>query len=202
MDSIPRLLGELHARSTAPLNRTTIAADLSYPTRQTLDLRLNRLVRNFAAVWCHQISDVGERVSGAQSKLYLADPLLCWIGNQLRAGTPVPDMSALTEAALAVQLAISIDERQPGRWMNGDTIGYIRTGKGNEVDFGPMPVPTSEGMAHTPPIESKWVTQGWRSEARVIEGRFGQGILATKNVTDFNHLAWAIPAPTVALLLT
>jgi hypothetical protein len=34
-----------------------------------LDLRLNRLVRNFAAVWCHQISDAGDRVSGAQSKL-------------------------------------------------------------------------------------------------------------------------------------
>ena len=64
MDSIPRLLAEPHARSTAPLNRTAIASELSYPNRQTFDLRLNRLVRNFAAVWCHQISDTGTRVSG------------------------------------------------------------------------------------------------------------------------------------------
>jgi len=36
MDSIPRLLAELHARSTAPLNRTAVASQLSYASRQTL----------------------------------------------------------------------------------------------------------------------------------------------------------------------
>lgn len=201
IDSIPRLLGELHARSTAPLNRTSTAAELSYTNRQAFDLRLNRLVRNFAAVWCHQISETGNRVSGAQSKLYLSDPLLAWLGHHLRAGLPAPDMTALTEAALAVQLAIAIDDQQPGRWVNGDTIGYIRTGKGNEIDFGPVAVPTTGDTARTTPLEAKWVTQGWRSEALVTEGRFGRGVLATKNITDLSHAAWAVPAPTVALLL-
>lgn len=201
IDSIPRLLAELHARSTAPLNRTATSASLSYANRQSFDLRLNRLVRNFAAVWCHQISDAGDRVSGAQSKLYLTDPLLSWLGHHLRAGTPAPDMTALTESALAIHLAIAIDEQQPGRWVNGDTIGYVRTGKGNEIDFGPVAIPTTGGTAHTTPLEAKWVTRGWRSEALVIENRFGRGILATKNVTDFSHTAWAIPAPTIALLL-
>ena len=110
-------------------------------------------------------------------------------------------MTALTEAALAVQLAITIDELQPGRWVNGDAIGYVRTGKGNEIDFGPVAVPTAGGTAHTTPLEAKWVTRGWRSEALVTENRFGRGVLATKNVTNFAHPAWAIPAPTVALLL-
>lgn len=201
MDSIPRLLGELHARSTAPLNRAAVASELNYASRQAFDLRLNRLVRNFAAVWCHQISENGTRVSGAQSKLYLVDPLLSWLGHQLRAGTPAPDMTALTEAALAVHLAVAIDERQPGRWVSGDTIGYVRTGSGNEIDFGPVAVPTAAGTAYTTPLEAKWVTQRWRSEARVAENRFGRGVLATKNVTSFAHPAWAIPAPTVALLL-
>jgi predicted AAA+ superfamily ATPase len=201
MDSIPRLLGEVHARSTAPLNRTAMAASLSYANRQSFDLRLNRLVRNFAAVWCHQISDGGDRVSGAQSKLYLTDPLLAWLGHHLRAGTPMPNMTALTESALAIHLAIAIDDRQPGRWVNGDTIGYVRTGRGNEIDFGPVAVPTPGGTAHTTPIEAKWVTQGWRSEALVTENRFGRGVLATKNITNLAHTAWAVPAPTVALLL-
>jgi predicted AAA+ superfamily ATPase len=200
-DSIPRLLAELHARSTAPLNRSATASALNYATRQTFDLRLNRLVRNFAAVWCHQISDTGTRVSGAQAKLYLTDPLLSWLGHYMRAGTPAPDMTALTEAALAVHLAIAIDDRQPGRWVDGDTIGYVRTGRGNEIDFGPVAVPTAADTALTTPLESKWVTRGWRSEALVTENRFGCGVLATKNITDVTHVAWAVPAPTVALLL-
>jgi uncharacterized protein len=201
MDSIPRLLAELHARSTAPLNRTAMASALNYANRQSFDLRLNRLVRNFAGVWCHQISDGGDRVSGAQSKLYLTDPLLSWLGYHLRAGTPAPDMTALTEAAVAVHLAIAIDDRQPGRWVNGDTIGYVRTGNGNEIDFGPVAVPTAAGTAHTTPLEAKWVTQGWRSEALVTENRFGRGVLATKNITNLAHPAWAVPAPAIALML-
>jgi len=155
MDSIPRLLAELHARSTAPLNRASTSADLSYPNRQSFDLRLNRLVRNFAAIWCHQINDDGIRISGAQSKLYLTDPLLSWLGHHLRAGMPVPDLTALTEAALAVHLAVAIDDHQPGRWVNGDTIGYARTGKGNEIDFGPVPIPTASGTARTTPLEAQ-----------------------------------------------
>jgi uncharacterized protein len=201
LDSIPRLLAELHARCTSPLNRSATATELSYPNRQTFDLRLNRMVRNFAAVWCHQITDRGERVSGAQSKLYLADPLLSWLGHHLRAGTPPPDMTALSEAALAVHLAIAVDNRQPGRWINGDAIGYVRTSRGGEIDFGPLPVPTSAGTALTTPLEGKWVTRAWRPEALSTEHKFGGGILATKNITDLGHPAWAVPAPTVALML-
>ncbi|MDT5043138.1 MAG: uncharacterized protein QOE51_4123, partial [Actinoplanes sp.] len=201
IDSIPRLLGELHARSNAPLNRTAVATALSYPSRQVFDLRINRLVRNFAAFWCHQISDGGVRVSGAQSKLYLTDPLLSWLGHHLRAGVPAPDMTVLTESVLAVHLAIAIDDQQPGRWVSGDTVGYVRTGGGKGIDFGPVTIPTAGQSAHTTPLEAKWVTHGWRSEALAIENKFGGGVLATKSITDFTHRAWAVPAPTVALLL-
>jgi predicted AAA+ superfamily ATPase len=201
VDSIPRLLSVLHARSAAPLNRTSAAADLNYASRQTFDLRLNRLVRNFAALWCHQTSDDGERISNAQSKLYLTDPLLAWLGHHLRAGAPVPDMTTLTENALAIHLAIAIDDRQPGRWTSGDTIGYVRTGSGNEVDLGPIAVPTAAGTAHSVPVEAKWVARGWRSEARVIENRFHRGIMATKNITNLDNSSWAIPAPTVAMMI-
>jgi len=37
-------------------------------------------------------------------------------------------MTALTAAALATAMATAIDSLQPGRWMAGDTIGYVRTG--------------------------------------------------------------------------
>ena len=52
---------------------------------------------------------------------------------------------------------------------------------GNEIDFSPVRVPTEEGAGLTTPIESKWVDDGWRREALVIEGRYGRGVIATKS---------------------
>lgn len=201
VDSVPLLMAELHARSTAPLNRTNAAEALGYQTRGAFDLRLNRLVRSYGALWAHQVDAAGRRISGAQSKLYLVDPLLAWIGTQLRAGAPDPDMTALTEEALAVALAAAIDNLQPGRWMTGDTIGYVRTGSGQEIDFGPVDVPGPNGSQRTTPVEVKWVPDGWRAEARTIEGRYHAGIVATKNIIRLDTPAWAIPAPLLALLL-
>jgi uncharacterized protein len=200
-DSIPRLLAELQHRSTSPLNRRSTAEQLGYPSAQTFDVRLSRLVHSYAGLWCHQIGDTGTRISGAQSKFYLTDPLLAWLGHHLRAGLPQPAMPSLTEMALATAMALAIDDAEPGRWMSGDTIGYVRTGAGNEVDLGPVPVPTGGPVERTTALEAKWVSHGWRSEARVIEGKYGGGILATKNITDTGPLTWAIPAPVVALML-
>ena len=57
------------------------------------------------------------------------------------------------------------------------------------------------GVAWTVPVESKWVDDGWRGEARVIDGKYGRGILATKSVLHTEGEVWAVPAPLVALLL-
>ncbi|MGH3261471.1 MAG: hypothetical protein ACRDNS_05700 [Trebonia sp.] len=85
--------------------------------------------------------------------------------------------------------------------MTGDTIGYVRTGSGQEIDFGPVAVPGPNGSQWTTPIEVKWVADGWRAEARTIEGRYHSGIVATRSVTRLDTPAWAIPAPLLALLL-
>lgn len=201
-DSVPLLLAGLHQRSCSPLNRTSTANALSYPTRQTFDLRLTRLTRSFAGLWCHQVNGGGHRIVGAQSKLYLTDPLLAWLGPRLRAGVLAPDFTALTEAALGVALARAVDGAQPGRWAADDAIGFLRTGGGKEIDFAPIPVPTAAATAWTTPLESKWVTHGWRSEARVVEGKLGRGILATRTIVETSTAAWALPAPLVALLLS
>ncbi len=201
VDSVPLLMAELQARSTSPLNRSKAAQALGYQTRGSFDLRLNRLVRSYGALWAHQINEAGHRIPGSQSKLYLVDPLLAWIGTQLRAGAPDPDMTSLTEEAIAVGLAAAIDQLQPGRWMTGDTIGYVRTASGQEIDFGPVAVPGPNGPERTTPIEAKWVTDGWRAEARSIEARYQSGIVATKNITRLDTPTWAIPAPLLALLL-
>ena len=110
-------------------------------------------------------------------------------------------MTALTEMAVGVALARAIDELEGERWVSGDTIGYARTASNNEIDLAPVPVPNFSGTVSTTPIESKWVDQGWRSDALTIEGRYRAGIVATKSILDLTHTAWAVPAPMVAALL-
>jgi predicted AAA+ superfamily ATPase len=199
-DSVATLLAELHRRSASPLNRTATASDLGYANRQTFDLRIERLVQSFAALRCHQVKSDGTRIGGTQYKLYLADPFLAHLAPRLRAGLPTPDTTRLTENAICIALASAVDTIESGRWLTEDAVGYLRTDKG-EIDFASMPVPTANGTARTTPIESKWVARRWRGEARAIENKYGHGVLATRTITNFDHVAWAIPAPVVALLL-
>lgn len=200
-ESVALLLDGLERRSSSPLSRASAANDLGYANRPLFDRRVERLVTNFAALWCPQIDDKGRRVVKAHAKLYLTDPLLGWIAPRIRAGLTPPDFGRLTEGALAVALARAIDQVQPGRWFAQDTIGYLRTGSGKEIDFAPVPVPTASGQEMTTPLESKWVSHGWRSEALVMENRLGRGLMATRNVSGTATPVWALPAPVVAALL-
>ena len=110
-------------------------------------------------------------------------------------------MTGLTEMAIGVALARAIDDLEEGRWVTGDTIGYVRTSGEHEVDLGPVTVPSADGPVATVPLETKWVEAGWKSEARTIDAKFGHGILATKSILDTTGTIWAVPAPLLALLL-
>ncbi len=199
-ESLPRLLDVLSHRASSPLNVNTTANDLGYSSRDAFDLRLRRLVASHAALICSR-RDGDKIVHGAQAKLYLTDPLLAWLPSRLRAGLTTPDMTKLTESTLGVSLARAIDRLDEGRWISGDTIGYVRTATENEIDLAPVPLPSAAGRVTTVPIESKWVDQGWRSEARTIDGKFGRGILATKTILDTSNRVWAVPAPLLSLLI-
>lgn len=102
--------------------------------------------------------------------------------------------------ALGTSLASLMGSLEEGRLVFGDTIGDATSGSGQEVDFCPVRVPTAGGSSVTTPVESKWVSQGRRSEAKVIENKCGRGILARK-ILDLDRPAWAVPAPMLALLL-
>ncbi|MFN8110661.1 MAG: AAA family ATPase [Thermoleophilia bacterium] len=200
-ESIPLLLAGLSTRSTSPLNATKTAQHLGYSTRPLFERRLHRLIASFAVLACPHRDDDGRVIAGGQPKYYLTDPLLAWLPTHLRAGIASPDLTMLTEATLATTLARRIDVLNEGRWAAGDTIGYTRTDSGNEVDLCPIWVPTAAGMEPTTPLESKWVDSGWRAEAKVIENKYGRGVLATKSILDLESPSWAIPAPLLALLL-
>jgi len=200
-ESIPLLLAEIAERSSSPLNVRSMSAALGYGSRNTLDRRITKLVASHAALRCHRRNDQGRSVPGAQYKLYLVDPLLAWAPTHASPGLPEPDFTRLNENALAIGLARRINDLDEGRWSGDDTIGYLRSASGTEVDLAPVRVPTSSGPATTTPIESKWVDARWKAEAKIIRGQYGRGILATKSVLDLDSPVWAVPAPLVALLL-
>jgi predicted AAA+ superfamily ATPase len=199
-ESVPRLLAELHQRTGAPVDLRNTAAALGM-SRDRLRVRLTRLVSTFAALWCAQADDSGRPVEGSQSKLYLFDPLLAHLPALRDAAFGTADMTKLTEAQLAVELARAVDRLHPDRLIEQRAVMYARTGSGNEVDFAPLPVHVSGNRARTIPVEGKWVTRNWRSEALVMRGRYGAGVLATKNVLDLDGEVWAVPAPILAMLL-
>lgn len=200
-DSVTLLLDTLSARAASPLNLASTARELGYGSRNKLDRRIKRLIATFAAIECPQRNDRGAVIGGAQSKFYLTDPILAWLPSRLRAGLPEPDLTTLTEMAIGTTLALALETAQEGRLAVGDTIGYLRTGSGQEVDLCPVPTPTANGARLTTPLESKWVSRGWRSEAKVVETRYQAGILATRNILDVSEPAWAVPAPLVSLLI-
>ncbi|QSB13543.1 ATP-binding protein [Natronosporangium hydrolyticum] len=200
-ESVALLLGEVQQRSSSPLNVRSLAETLGL-SRSYLATRLNRIVSTFAGLWCHQVDEQGRRVGGAQSKLYLVDPLLAWLGHYLRAGLPVPDFTHLTEASLAVTVARVVEAHSPGRWLAGDTVGYARTASGAEVDVAAVPINGPAGGEQTPPLEVKWVPSGWRPAAAGLARKCGRGIVATKTATDYSGPVWALPAPVVSLLLS
>lgn len=200
-DSLPRLLGRLAQRATSPLSVTAMAQELGYPSRDIFVRRLNRLVTSHAALWCPR-REGDDIVAGSQAKLYLTDPLLAYVPARLRAGLGEPDMTRLTEMAIGVALARAIDDLEEGRWVSGETIGYVRTASNNEIDLGPVTVPSPANATTTVPLETKWVDQGWKGESRTIDGKFGRGILVTKAALDTSGDVWAVPAPLLALLLS
>lgn len=199
-ESIPLLLSELTARSTSSLNKKNTAEALGWE-RRTFDRRRNRLIHSFGALDCPQRGEDGRIIENSQPKMYLADPVLAWLPSALRTGSAVPNMTALTEMAVGVSLARAIDNLEEGRWSSGDTIGYIRTASGNEVDLAPVWVPTPSGPAKTTPVESKWIDDRFRRESMVLERKYGAGLIATKSVLDMDHATWAVPVPLLALLL-
>jgi predicted AAA+ superfamily ATPase len=200
-ESVPRLLVTLMERMTSPLNVEKTAAEAGYASRDAFNRRLQRLVNSHAVLRCWHRHDDGRAVPRAQAKVYLTDPILAWLPSALSPGLAQPTMTALSEMVLGVSLARAVDARDEGRWVAEDTIGYTRTDSGNEIDFSPVRVPTAAGAAYSTPLESKWVDDGWRREALVMEGRYGRGVMATKSVLDLDHPVWAIPAPLVACLL-
>jgi uncharacterized protein len=199
-ESVVALLAAIEQRTSSPFEVTSTAEALG-TTRRRLDVRVERLVVSFGALWCRQGNGEGAPIEGGRPKLYLADPLLAQLPHLRDPSFGPADFTRSTEAVLATELARAVDRIHPDRFVEGRAVQYMRTGSGKEVDFAPLSLRIAGQQTSSVPIEGKWVSHNWRSEALVMRGRFNCGVLATKDIIDATGDVWAIPAPIVALLL-
>ncbi len=200
-DAVQRILAEITARLGSPFQLVKFGESVGLG-RTAAATRIARLKANVALITCQLVDDSGQPKPNSQPKQYLVDPILARLPLLLEPGFHAPDATKLTEMVLAITIARAIDAIHPGRLLEGRAVGFIRTSSGNEVDFAPVPIRVGGADTSTVPMESKWVNQGWRREALVIEGKYQRGIVATKDILDTEgHPVWAIPAPVVALLL-
>jgi hypothetical protein len=67
--------------------------------------------------------------------------------------------------AIGVALARTIDHLEEGRWVTGDTIGYVRTSGEHGVDLGPVTVLSADGPVATFPLEPSGSRQAEKAQS-------------------------------------
>jgi len=74
-----------------------------------------------------------------------------------------------------------------------DKLYFIDPDSGAEIDF--------VGDLVGTPIESKYVSQGWRAETDALQAHHGHGIVATRDILDLRDHIWAMPAALLAWMI-
>lgn len=186
-----QLLELLSRRITLPLNIRGAARELSID-RDSLELRLSRLVRSYILWPCFQ-NRHDRPMLNAQRKHYFLDPLYARLAS-LRAQVAPPDYTELTEQQLGVTLLRAHEAESPGTLMDYDAVLFLVSPTRKEIDF------TGAWLGGIP-YEGKYIDGGWRQEAATVASAYGRGVLATRTVVDRDGDRIAVPAAILGLLL-
>ncbi len=191
---VKALLLRLVSGMGSPLNISGLAHELGAGARNTVDTRIDRLCASFYA-WRAATTHDGTSVARAsQSKLYFVDPLIARLPSLRDDSIQPPDVTRLSEQQLGVCLQRSVARSDRLAILDEAAVLVQRNPKtGSEIDFvGPL-VGT--------PIESKHVSQKWRSERRALDERYGRGIVATRDILDVTENIWAVPTGLLAWIV-
>jgi len=179
------------------LNVTSLAHEIGV-SHDTAGRRLDDLAAAFVLWPCFQSQDLPPKLR-AQPKWYFLDPLLARLAHLSSVGWSAPDLTQLTEQQLGVALLRNAERRNPGTFVDFDSVLYARTSTRKEIDF------VGPGLG-TVAVEGKYTdSDRWRAEASTVNASSFQGILATHTVLDTSggtaDEAWAVPAAFLAYLV-
>jgi predicted AAA+ superfamily ATPase len=171
----------------SPLNVNNITRDLDIGSRNTVQDRVDRLCSSFY-MWRASITHDGEApVAGGTDKLYPIDPLVSRLAAWRDTAIQPPDITQINEQQVGMSfLRVIGDGNLPAVLDEAALLVRRNRHSGAEIDFvGPsMPIP----------VESKYVSQGWKSEKKGLEDVYGEGVIATRDILDTNERIWAIPS--------
>jgi predicted AAA+ superfamily ATPase len=188
---VKALLQRLVLAMGSPLNVAGIAKTLNIGTRNTVEDRIDRLCASFFAWRAATTHDGATPVQGAQSKLYFIDSLIPRLPSLRDRSLAAPDITCMSEQQLGVCLLRAIARAERFAILDEAALLVRRNPRtGSEIDF--------VGPLLQTPIESKYVSQNWRGERRILDEHYGRGILATRDVLDLSENIWAVPAGLVA----
>lgn len=188
---VKALVSKLVDGMSSPLNINNITEDLDIGTRNTVQNRVDRLCSSFY-MWRASITHDGESpVEGGQDKLYPIDPLVARLPAWRDGRIQPPDITQINEQQVGVSLLRAIgDGDLPAVLDEAALLVRRNPDSGAEIDFvGPL-VPI--------PVESKYVSKGWKSEKKGLEDVYGHGVIATRDILDTDEKIWAIPSGLLA----
>ncbi len=175
----------------SPLNVSGIAGTLNIGARNTIEDRIDRLCASFYA-WRASATHDGEwAVAGGQSKLYFTDPLIARLPSLRDRSLAPVDISRLSEQQLGMCLLRAISRSEDLAILDEAAVLVRRNpNTGSEIDF---------VGAHLPiPIESKYVSQGWKRGRKALSEHYQRGVIATRDILDCSEGIWAVPAGLLA----
>ncbi|MGH2878430.1 MAG: ATP-binding protein [Solirubrobacteraceae bacterium] len=176
----------------SPLNASKVAQDVGLGSHHSVNDRINDLTFAFQTWRCHRVSADGHPSTGAQRKVYFADPLIARIPSERAGAYSAPDVTKLSEQQLGLALARAAARGRADAFVAGGQVMYERTANA-EIDF----VGPSIGV----PFESKYVERGWKGQTRSLAARHRRGIVATRNVLDTEGEVWAVPVSMLVWML-
>jgi predicted AAA+ superfamily ATPase len=175
----------------SPLNLTNITSDLEIGSRNTVQNRIDRLCNSFY-MWRASVTHDGLKpVAGGQDKLYAVDPLVARLPSFGSRIIEPPDIAQLNEQQVGVSLLGAIGHGDLLALLDESALMVRRNpDSGAEIDFAGPLLPTA--------VESKYVSDGWKSEKRALEDTYGAGIMATRDAFDLRDKIWAVPSGLLA----
>lgn len=187
-----KILERLALNTANPVSWSRLAKEASttVPTVQ----RYVDLFRDAYLFVVLQRWDHGVPALKADKKIYPMDPLIgrlpAAIHDRERFDAALP---VQVEALLAVAFFRYQVTRDPLAAFGVEALSYYRTTRNREIDF-------LVGNSHEP-FESKYSASPTRSDAMVMFGSFGRGVLVTRNTLDLMGSTVLIPAPLLLAML-